>query len=228
MSNRARFSAQAETLKTFVEFARDNGFRIFGPQAVGSAHDLDERAEGRLLAIGRAAPHKDPRALLDDLPDEFVHEPRFADAGLADDVEDLDARADGVESALQLLQLRVAPDKLCEAAVEFGAEARRSLADRVEPIGFLRLRFAFDVMLAEEAGLDQPIHETMGRLTHDSGTGFGQGLKARRDVDGVAHDSHSAVRAALHLADDGRSGVEADPKLRPCPVPGFEIVAADS
>ena len=110
--------AQAETLETFLEFARDNGFQVFGLQAVGSAHDLDERAEGRLLAIGRAAPHKDPRAVLDDLPDEFVHEPRFADAGLADDVEDLDAGADRVESALQLFQLGGAPDKGCEAVVE--------------------------------------------------------------------------------------------------------------
>jgi hypothetical protein len=112
------------------------------------------------------------RARLDDLPDEFVHEPRFADAGLADDVEDLDPGADRVESALQLFQLGGAPDKGCEAVVEFGAEARRSLADRVEPIGFLRLGFAFDVMLAKEARLDHPLHEAIGRLTQDSGTRF--------------------------------------------------------
>ena len=83
-------------------------------------------------------------------------------------------------------------------------------------------------MVAEETGLDQPLHETMGRLTHDSGTRFGQDLKARRYVDGVAHDSHSGIKAALHLADDGWPGVDADPKLRPCPVPGLEIVAANS
>ena len=35
------------------------------------------------------------------------------------------------KSALQLLQFGVAPDEGCEAAVEFGAEARRPLADRV-------------------------------------------------------------------------------------------------
>src|SRR5580704_11721050 len=149
--------AQAETLETFVEFARDNGFRISGPQTEGATHDLDESPEGRLLAVGRAAPHQDPRALLDDLPEEFVHEPRFADTRLSDDVENLDAGADRVESALQLLQLGVAPDKGCEAAVEFGAEARRSLADRVEPVGLLRLGFAFDVMLAKEAALDQSL-----------------------------------------------------------------------
>ena len=65
----------------------------------------------------------------------------------------------------------------------------------------------------------------MGRLTHDSGTGFGQGLKARRDIDRVAEDGDRGTRTALYLANHRRSGIDADPQLRLDAMFCFEIAA---
>ena len=175
LSSRARFSGERRPSpsRPSSSFRATTASESARRQAVGAAHDLDERAEGRLLAVGRAAPHKDPRAFLDDLPNEFMHEPRFADARLADDVESLDAGADRVEPVFQLLQLAVTSDVGREAAMDLDVKTGGAMANTVEPISLLRLRFAFDVMLAKEARLDHPLDEAIGRLTHDSGTRFG-------------------------------------------------------
>ncbi len=106
---------------------------------------------------GRAASRQNPRALLDDLPQEFMHEAGLADARLSDDVENLKADADRVEGTLQRLELPVAPDVARQAAFDLGVEPRRSLADSIEPISLLCVRLALDLMITEKTGVDQPL-----------------------------------------------------------------------
>jgi hypothetical protein len=66
-----------------------------------------------------------------------VEQPRFANTGLADDVDHLDVRAGVRQASLQRLQLMVAPDIGGKAAARRRIKARDALADGVEPIGFL-------------------------------------------------------------------------------------------
>ena len=217
--------AEADVLQTFVQLARHDSFAVAWRQPECPAHDLDEGQERRLLPVRRTASSKDPRALLDDLPEEFMHEARLADARLSDDVEDLDAGADGVEAALQFLQFPVASDVAREAALDLGVKPRRALSNAVKPIRLLRLGLAFDLMLADKTGLDQPLHQSMSRFAHDRRAGFGQSLQARRDIHRVAQNRDTGVGAALHLADDRRPGIEADPQLWARPMFCFKIVA---
>lgn len=66
--------AQNEALQTFVQPARHEGLTIAWRQPECPVHDLDEGPERRLLSVRRAASGQDPRALLDDLSQKFVHE----------------------------------------------------------------------------------------------------------------------------------------------------------
>src|SRR5208337_948420 len=152
---------EAEPIETFVELACGHCLNVARRQAERPTYDLDECAERRLLPVRRAVTDQDPYALPHDLPDEFMHKARLADAGLANDVEDPDVGADRVEAELQFLQFAVASDVGREPALNLGVKPRRPLSDGVKPIGLLRIGLAFDLMLAKAAGLDQPVNKAL-------------------------------------------------------------------
>jgi len=154
-----------------------------------------------------------------------MNESRFANSRLSDDVEDLAAGANSVEAALQLLQLPIASDVARKAALDFGVKPARELPDAVQPIRLLRIGFAFDLVRAEKARLDQSLDQPVRGLTHDGRAGRRQGLQAGGEVYRIAENRHAGIVAALHLADDRRSRVEADPHLRPRTMSCFKLVA---
>jgi hypothetical protein len=94
-------------------------------------------------------------------------------------------------------------------------EARGAVADGLEPIGFLRLGLAFDLMLAREARLDHALHQAIGRLGHAYRTRLGQRLESRRYIHCVAENRNARIGAALHAAHHRRSGIDSDAQLRP-------------
>ena len=54
--------------------------------------------------------------------------------------------------------------------MNFGVKARRAPSDGVKPIGLLRIGLALDLMLTSKGYLDQPLHQSLRRFTHDGRT----------------------------------------------------------
>ena len=76
----------------------DHGFNVARQQPERPTHDLDESAERRVLTVRRAITGQDPYAVLYDLPHEFMHEARLADAGFANGVEHVRTAGDRAEA----------------------------------------------------------------------------------------------------------------------------------
>jgi hypothetical protein len=177
---------------------------------------------GVCRSSGEHPPNNESAGLADALA-ELVEQPRFADAGLAGDVDHLDTAAGLRQASFQRLKLAVAPDIGSKAAAQRCIEARGAVADGLEPIGFLRLGLAFDLMLAREARLDHALHQAIGRLGHAYRTRLGQRLESRRYIHCVAENRNARIGATLHAAHHRRSGIDSDAQLRPHAMLGLEI-----
>ena len=89
------------------------------------------------------------------------------------------------------------------------------MTDRFEPVDPLRLRLAANAPFSLETAHDHPLDQPAGRLAHDHGARFAQFLQSAGQVYRVAESRGAAVVGRFDMADDGRSGVDADPKAWP-------------
>ena len=72
-----------------------------------------------------------------------------------------------IEGAIQRLQFVLASDKSAEATAYHAIKPGSSMADRVETVNLLRLRFAFDSLFTREARVDHALNESMRRFADE-------------------------------------------------------------
>ena len=117
-----------------------------------------------------------------------MQQARLAHARFGNEIDDAEFGASFVEPALQHLQFAFAPDEGAEAPAHRCFKPGGPLPNGIEPIDFLRLGFALDLMVASEGGLDHPLHQTVRRLAHQHRIRLGKALQARREIHRVAEN----------------------------------------
>ncbi len=180
------------------------GLRQDGSQLQALDH-LAERQVRRTLAVGDAAAGQHRRVPLDER-DQLVGEARLADAGLADDGDDLRRRL-----ALRLLEDGEQPPKLVLAAdelrLQIAGHRRRSRDELEQPEGRQRRLLArLDGLhthgVADELERRRAEHDRSGRRRL---------LDSLGDVDRIARDEAAVTRVAdVHVA-----GVDPDAQVEP-------------
>ena len=187
-----------------------------GPVVVAGRHelldDLRHRPVADPLAVGEAAAADDGRV---HAGEELLREPRLADAGRAEDREQVArAVADDVgERALEQLALPLAADHRRVVAA-----AGRLRLDGDEAVGGEGLGLALRLDGGRGLGLDSVADESVGLLAEQHLPGLRRLLQPRGDVDGVSG------RKALLRARDDLAGVDAHAQLEPRAVAGLELV----
>ena len=151
---------------------------------------------------------------------ELAQQARLADAGLADDRDQVRAALadDAVEQRLQHLRLVVAADQRRLRAGRAGG-AGDGDADRLP--GGHRLRLALQLERLELLVLDRVAGEPVGDLADGDAARARRGLEPGGDVDRVAHDR---VVAVADLAGEHLARVDADPQLEVDVVVGDLVV----
>ena len=175
------------------------------------ADDFAERPERDPLAIGRAVPLKHRRFFADGTY-ELSREPRLADAGRAEDREELGGLLlhRPFEAVLQLLELVHPSDErsleLSQVAGRFGSQfeqpPRRPAAGCPERIRIDPLR---------SHGI---AHEPFGLLVEQDLARVGGLLQPGSDVHGVTGDQRSSRRGVGHHVSGVHTGPERDRDLR--------------
>ena len=156
---------EAECGQPHLQLLRDVLLGFARADAERATHHFDEGQERCLLAVGRAASRQDKGALLADALAELVEQARLAHARLGNQIDDAELRTGLVQSALQHLQFAFASDKRAEAPAYRCLKPGSPLANGIEPIDFLRLGLALDLMVASE-GRPRPSPAPDGASPH--------------------------------------------------------------
>ena len=147
--------------------------------------DLDHRPVRDALAVGEAAAAHDPRV---DAGEELRREPRLADAGRAQDGEELARAVVRPRCAKRILQRRSSRSR-----PTIGVAKRRSSSpvDREQPERRHRLRLALELERLDRLDLDRVPHERERRLADQDLARLRRLLEPRGDVDRVAGREHA-------------------------------------
>ena len=188
--------------------ARELGARLLGSilevDAGRLAHHLAQRPEGDAVAVGEAAAANDARARAG-TGDHLARQPRFADAGIADQGDE-PRRAtlrDLAQRLVDRLQLLLAADdrRVGPPHVAFAA-AGRDQAIRRHP-----LLLALELQRLDGLDLHRIAHQAIGRVAEVDLVRRRGLLEPRRDVHGIA-GGELLVRRRVIVGDD-LAGVDA-------------------
>ena len=171
-------------------------------QHVELLQHLDDRPVGDPLAVGEAAAADDRRL---DRRQELRGEPRLADAGIADDRDQLAALL-GPHALPRLpeqRELALTPD---EPRL---VPPLRRVAHAQQPVGGNRLGLALQLERLDRLDVDRVANERERRLPDQHLARLRRLLQPRRDVDRVA-GREPLLRPGHHLA-----GLDADPPSQP-------------
>ena len=165
-------------------------------------------------AIGGAVAGQQRELLAVDALTEFVKQPRFADAGLTDDVDHMHAAQRVLSATVQAGQLLVSPHEGRKTAPHGRAEAGRSVGNPIEPEDPLRFALSFDAVLTKKVSGDQSLDQPVGGIAQQDGAGLGQVLEARGQIDGVADRGNARLAPRANPANDCWARIDANPQLR--------------
>ena len=176
---------------------------------------------GVLPAIRRAAPLKKERPAVAQLAPELIKQPRLPHARFGHHIDDADFLPRVRQAALEQLQLALSSDIGAQPPEDRGFEPGGARPNRVEPIDLLRFGLALDVEFAGEHGLGLSFDQAPRRFAQIHGSGLGQLLQPRSQIDRVAERRDRRVLAE-YSRHDGKPGVDADAHLRPASVLALE------
>jgi hypothetical protein len=225
LSSRPIFCDEAipEHLEAVRKLPRYRRFRLPDGDAKRSPYHLDEGQKRRLLAVRRAAAGKDEGSGLGNALLELVDEARLADTGLARDIDDAKSRARLRQKPLQPPEFAIATDVGREAAAQGNFETHRASTQRIQLKYPLRLRLAFDLARAGKVALHHAFDETVRCFAQQDGCGLGKLLQARGEIGRVAERGGASAVLSVDLPHHCRACVDADPKLGPHAMDGFDL-----
>lgn len=183
--------------------------------AVGAAHDRAERAIG-LFAEGRAGGFADGEALklggIAGYRDEFIDQPRLADARFADQTDKLRSTAAGkIEACQQPRQLRIPSDHRRLKAETFESARRmRRFRQPCQPVDKDVAAFATQRLRAETLEGKGMAGEAIGQRPDKNIVFTGHGLQALGGVYRVAGHRIGFCTDRAEAAGDDRAAIDAD------------------
>ena len=191
--------------------------RLLAAEAERTLVEVDGRVQPRVLEMRRAAPFNDRRVhfafhhLSQDMLLQRVHQARLAQARLADQQDDLSHALLGLlPSVLQQADLLVAAGQRRKLSRRHRLEPAPGRRDLFDPEEFNGLSNALDLLAAEAAALKLALQQPVTGFGADHLTGDGNFIQPDGHIPRVAHQRHHAL---LGL-DDGRPGVDADPRIQ--------------